>query len=69
MPTSRKKLIQRFRELDFSGPISGGRHQFMVKGELKVRIPNPHKGGDISDPLLNEILRQAGIEKKVWEKG
>ena len=41
----------------------------MVNGELKVRIPNPHKGGDISDPLLNEILRQAGIEKKVWEKG
>ncbi len=41
----------------------------MVSGELKVRIPNPHKGGDISDPLLNEILRQAGIEKKVWEKG
>ena len=68
MPISRKKLIQRFRELGFSGPISGGRHQFMVNGELKVRIPNPHKGDDISDPLLKEILRQAGIEKKIWEK-
>jgi predicted RNA binding protein YcfA (HicA-like mRNA interferase family) len=69
MPISRKKLIQRFRELGFSGPMSGGRHQFMINGELKVRIPNPHKGSDISDSLLNEILRQAGIERIVWEKG
>lgn len=40
----------------------------MVKGELKIRIPNPHKGEDVSDSLLREILRQAGIEKKDWEK-
>jgi hypothetical protein len=31
----------------------------MVKGELKVRIPNPHSSGDISDPLLKGILLQA----------
>jgi len=68
MPISRRKLIQRFRDLGFSGPFSGGRHSFMVKGELKVRIPNPHKGSDISDSLLNEILRQAGIKRKDWEK-
>jgi predicted RNA binding protein YcfA (HicA-like mRNA interferase family) len=68
MPISRKKLIQRFRKLGFSGPFSGGRHSFMSKGELKVRIPNPHKGADISDPLLQEILRQAGIDRRDWEK-
>jgi len=67
MPISRRKLIQGFKQFGFSGPFSGGRHQFMVKNELKIRIPNPHKGYDISDALLNEILRQANIEKADWE--
>ena len=67
MPISRRKLIQGFKQFGFSGPFSGGRHQFMVKGELKIRIPNPHKGSDISDALFNEILRQANIEKEDWE--
>jgi hypothetical protein len=47
MPISRKNLIKKFRNLGFSGPYSGGRHQFMVKGELKIRIPNPHKSRNI----------------------
>jgi predicted RNA binding protein YcfA (HicA-like mRNA interferase family) len=67
MPISRRKLIQRFNHFGFSGPFSGGRHQFMVKGDVKIRIPNPHKGSDISEALLNEILRQANIEKADWE--
>ena len=39
---------------------------FMIKGKLKVHIPNPHRG-DISTGLVAEILRQAGISKKEWE--
>ncbi|MEK7649124.1 MAG: type II toxin-antitoxin system HicA family toxin, partial [Patescibacteria group bacterium] len=46
-------------------PFSGGRHLFMVKGSLKLRIPNPH-GSDISKALLSEILRQAGISREEW---
>jgi len=64
---SLRKLIQRFRELGFDGPYSGGRHLFMVKNSLKVHIPNPHKG-DISKYLVAEILRQAGISVKEWEE-
>jgi predicted RNA binding protein YcfA (HicA-like mRNA interferase family) len=63
-----RKLIQKFRKLGFDGPYSGGRHLFMVKGELKIRVPNPHQG-DISKHLLTEILRQAGISKDEWESG
>jgi len=59
-PISRKELIRRFRNLGFTGPISGSRRQFVQKGELKVRIPNPHKGGSIDWALAKEILRQAG---------
>ncbi|MFH0803785.1 MAG: type II toxin-antitoxin system HicA family toxin [Candidatus Tagabacteria bacterium] len=61
-----RRLVQKFRKLGFDGPYSGGRHLFMVKGELKIRIPNPHRG-DISKYLLTEILRQAGISKDEWE--
>jgi len=38
----------------------------MVKGGLKVRIPNPHQQ-DIGVPLLRELLRQAGISSGDWE--
>jgi hypothetical protein len=38
----------------------------MVKGSHKVRIPNPHAGGDIGRTLLAEILKQAGIDKDEW---
>lgn len=62
-----RKLVQKFRRLGFEGPYSGGRHLFMVKGELKVHIPNPHKG-DISKGLLAEILRQANISSDEWQK-
>jgi len=67
MPISCRDLIKKLKRLEFKGPYSGGRHQFMVRGALKVRIPNPHKGQDISDPLLNEILRQAGISRSEFE--
>ena len=63
---SLRKLIQKFHKFGFDGPYSGGRHLFMVKGSLKIRIPNPHKG-DISQHLMAEILRQAGISSKEWE--
>ena len=68
MPIDRRKLIQRLRKFGFTGPLSGGRHQFMIKGQLKVRIPNPHRGGDISDSLLKEILRQAEISTENWSQ-
>ncbi|HYM19404.1 MAG TPA: type II toxin-antitoxin system HicA family toxin [Candidatus Kapabacteria bacterium] len=66
-PTSRNDLIYYFRKLGFQGPHPGTKHSIMVKGQLKVRIPNPHQG-DISVGLLNRILKQAEIEKSVWEK-
>lgn len=60
-----RKLVQKFRNLGFDGPFSGGRHLFMVRGSLKVRIPNPHRK-DISKHLLAEILRQAGVSTDDW---
>ncbi|WP_204106349.1 MULTISPECIES: type II toxin-antitoxin system HicA family toxin [Spirulina sp. CCY15215] len=64
---ARKELIRKFRALGYTGPYSGGKHQFMTKGELKIRIPNPHKSKDISVGLVKEILRQAGISNDEWD--
>ena len=68
MPISRRILLKKFRALGFCGPFSGGKHQFMIKEQLKIRVPNPHKPNEIGDPLLTEILRQAGIGRSDWDK-
>ncbi len=68
-PISRRELVSRLRQSGFDGPLSGGRHQFMSRGALKVRIPNPHGSGMIGGALLREILRQAGIRLEDWRKG
>lgn len=66
-PIKRKELIYYLRKLGFDGPYSGGRHQFMIKENKTVYIPNPHKS-DIGKELLIRILKQAEIEIKDWEK-
>lgn len=60
-------MIKRFRALGWSGPRSGGQHQFMAKGSLKVRVPNPHES-DIGVKLLGLILKQAGITADQWNE-
>lgn len=66
-PVSWRELVRRFHALGFTGPEWGGRHPFMVKGALKLRIPNDH-GSDIGVSLLSEILRQAGISSEDWNQ-
>ena len=66
-PIKRRKLIRYLKELGFEGPYVGGKHQYMVRGELKLVIPNPHQR-DISLGFLVRILRQAGIDREEWEQ-
>jgi len=65
---SRQEFISKLRNLGFNGPFVGGKHQFMIKGNLKLHIPNPHKSKDIHIGLLKEILSQADISESEWEK-
>jgi predicted RNA binding protein YcfA (HicA-like mRNA interferase family) len=65
-PIKRKDLIRHLKQLGFEGPYSGGKHQFMVSGDITIRLPNPHKG-DVGIELLARILRQAGINRDEWE--
>jgi len=66
-PVSRRELIAALRRLGFQGPYSGGKHEFMVRGQRVLTIPNPHREA-IGLGLLAVILRQAGLSRKEWER-
>jgi hypothetical protein len=66
-PVSRRELISRLRRLDFDGPLLGGRHEFMVRGAVRLILPNPHRG-DLGIDLLARVLRQAGVSREEWER-
>ncbi|MBF0100980.1 MAG: type II toxin-antitoxin system HicA family toxin [Desulfobacterales bacterium] len=62
---SRKELINKLRNIGFSGPFSGGKHSYMKQNNYKQIIPNPH-GQNISSELIKEILKQAKISEHDW---
>ena len=66
-PTKRRDLIRHLKHFGFSGPYSGGKHQFMIKGDITLRVPNPHRR-DVGKELLARILRQARIQRDEWEE-
>lgn len=66
-PVKRKDLVKALKKAGFEGPYAGGKHEFLVKGQLRLILPNPHQG-DISRDLLTRILRQANLTREEWEK-
>jgi predicted RNA binding protein YcfA (HicA-like mRNA interferase family) len=66
-PVSRRELIRGLRTLGFEGPFSGGKHQFMIRADVVLTIPNPH-GKDIGVDLLARILKQAGVTRREWQE-
>ena len=65
-PVSRRELVRRLLRLGFDGPYTGGRHEFMVRQDRRLILPNPHRG-DIGVALLSRILDEAGISREEWE--
>lgn len=66
-PVSFSELVRKLKALDFEGPISGGKHLFMIKGDVRLNISNPHRQ-DIGVDLLKRVLRQAGIQRDEWDR-
>jgi len=64
-PVSWEDLVKRLRKLGFEGPYRGGKHPYMVKGDLTVAIPNPHRR-EIGVDLLRRILKQAVVSREKW---
>ena len=62
-PVSRRELIAALRKAGFSELQSGGKHEYMELGQLRIYIPNPHRG-DIGIGFLSRIIKQAGISRE-----
>ena len=58
-PCKRRDFIRKLRKLDFEGPYSGTRHQFMIWGQHRLAIPS---NVEYSVPQLKMMLLEiAGI--------
>lgn len=66
-PLSRKDLIRKLRKLGLFGPFSGGRHQYFIKGNRKIFIPNPHRK-DIGVKILKRIINDIGLSEEEFLK-
>lgn len=64
-PVSRRRFVQRLRELGFDGPMAGGKHAQMRRGHFTLIIPNEHEG-EIGPGFLTRLLRQAGVSREEW---
>lgn len=64
-PLGWQDLIKRLNRLGFDGPYHGGKHPYMIKGDLVLTVPNPHRK-EIGVPLLSKILKQAQVSKEAW---
>jgi len=67
-PISRRDFIERLRNLGWEGPFAGGKHEFMIKGAMKLPIPNPHGRSEISVGKLREILNEIGVSRDEWHR-
>lgn len=66
VPVSRRELVRRLGELGFGDPYIGSGHEYMTKGAIRIKLPNPHHGQDIGADLLARILRDSGISRDEW---
>lgn len=66
-PIKHRELVRRLRSFEWTGPYQDGKHPFMVKGEMRLTIPNPH-AGDIDWSLTKRILRAANISPEDWDR-
>lgn len=64
-PISWRDLVRRLRKFGYEGPYQGGKHPYMIRGDLVLTIPNPHRK-EIGVDLLRRILKQAEISREEW---
>ncbi|PIX14179.1 MAG: hypothetical protein COZ72_06620 [Elusimicrobia bacterium CG_4_8_14_3_um_filter_50_9] len=71
LPCKRRNFIRKLIKLNFNGPYSGTRHQFLIYKEHRLNIPS---NSEYSVPqlkmMLNEVKGITGsrISLDEWEK-
>jgi predicted RNA binding protein YcfA (HicA-like mRNA interferase family) len=66
-PVSWREMVRRFRALGFEGPLQRGKHPYMIRGDVRLTIPNIHRS-EVGVDLLARMLRQAGTSRQDWER-
>jgi predicted RNA binding protein YcfA (HicA-like mRNA interferase family) len=66
-PVKQKELIKKLKLFGYKGPFAGGKHQFMIRNDVRLTLPNPHQK-EIGIDLLRRILQQAEISIDEWIK-
>jgi predicted RNA binding protein YcfA (HicA-like mRNA interferase family) len=67
VPLSHNDLVRKLKSLGFEGPYPGGKHLFMIKDDLRLTLPNPHRE-EIGIDLLRRLMNQGGITREEWEE-
>ena len=65
-PVTWQELVRRLEGLGFEGPYYGGKHPYMVRDDLVLTLPNPHRG-EIGVDLLSRLLEQASVSRRDWD--
>ena len=61
-PVKCEKLVQYFIKHGWSGPYRVRKHRFMIKGYLRLRLPDIPEDQLINVEMLRRILLQAGVD-------
>lgn len=64
-PIKRRDLIATLKKFGFHGPYKGSKHDHMVRGAQRLKIPNEHHQ-DISLDLHKRIIIEAEIDPREW---
>ena len=66
IPCKRRVFIRRLRQLGFSGPFSGSRHQFMVYQHQRLAVPS---NAEFSVAQLRLMLHEveAILERRITQ--
>lgn len=59
-PIDHADLVAGLRRHGFEGPYPGGKHLFMVKGKLRLTIPNPHRHARLLHRCWRECCGKQG---------
>jgi hypothetical protein len=60
-------MVKKLRQFGFDGPFQRGKHPFMKRGSFKLPIPKDH-GSAISGPLVDRVIKRAGISLDEWDQ-
>ncbi|HKW99772.1 MAG TPA: type II toxin-antitoxin system HicA family toxin [Bryobacteraceae bacterium] len=68
-PVSQGELVRKLRKLGFEGPVQRGKHPYMIRGSLRLIIPNPHRGQISQDLLTKHSSTRRNLSRRLGKRG